>query len=145
MKTVREVAVQLENKPGTLSTISELLGAAGINILALTVRTAGDAGTVHFVAPDPERVTAILEGAGYKPAVREILAAEPPNHPGGLNAMLKALKLAQVNIEYLYSWIGTPVSRCSNIVLLGVDDLSAAHTALTAEWIRLYDEELYRY
>jgi len=145
MKTVREVAVQLANKPGSLSEITELLGAAGINVLALTVRTAGDVGKVNFVAPDPNRVAAILDGAGYKPTVHEILAAEPPHHPGGLNAMLKTLKLAHVNVEYLYSWIGTAASGCNTIILLGVSDLAAAHDALEREWIRLYDEELYRF
>jgi len=145
MKTVREVAVQLENKPGALSAITELLGSAGISVLALTVRTTGEVGKVNFVAPDPDRVVSLLEGAGYTARVQEILAAEPPRHPGGLNTLLKALKLANVNVEYLYSWIGTPISGCGTIILLGVDDLAAAHDALSREWIRLYDEELYRY
>ena len=57
MKTVKEIAVKLENKPGVLSEISELLGANGINIIALTVRTEGPIGTLSFVATDPTRVS----------------------------------------------------------------------------------------
>jgi len=143
MKTVREIAVQLENKPGTLSAISELLGANGTNILALTVRTEANTGTLHFIAPDPTRVAQILESAGYSPAIQEILAAEAPHHPGGLNAVLKPLKVAGVNIEYLYSCIGCQGDR--SIMLLGVDDIAAAHDALAKEWIHLYDEELYMF
>ncbi|MCA1959891.1 MAG: ACT domain-containing protein [Desulfomonile sp.] len=145
MKTVREVAVQLENKPGALSAIAELLGGAGINILALTVTATGEIGRLNFVAPDPERVANILEGAGYEPRIQEILAAGPPRHPGGLNALLKALKLANISVEYLYSWIGTSISARNTIILLGVNDLAGAHEALSREWIQLYDEELYRF
>ena len=91
MKTVKEVALRIENKPGTLSVISELLGANGINILALTVRVEGDLGIVNFVATDPSRVVNILKSAGYSPSEQQILAAETPHHPGGLNAVLKPL------------------------------------------------------
>ena len=107
MKTVKEVSVKLENKPGTLSGICELLGAGGINILALTVRTDGDSGTLSFVATDPFRAVNILQSAGHSPSVHEIIAAETPHHPGGLNAILKPLRLAGVNVEHLYSCIGS--------------------------------------
>jgi len=143
MKTVREIAVQLENKPGTLSVVSDLLGANGINILALTVQTEGMVGTMHFVAPEPTRVASILESAGYTATVREIIAAEAPHHPGGLNAILKPLKRANVNVEYLYSVIGSQGDR--SIILLGVSDLAAANEALSKDWIHLYGEELYRF
>jgi hypothetical protein len=145
MKTVKEVAVKLENRPGTLSEISELLASNGINILALTVRTEGPLGTLHFVVTDPTRVLNILESGGYSPTVQEILAAEAPHHPGGLNALLKPLKLAGVNVSHLYSCIGSHGAGDETIILLGVDNLAAAHDALEREWIRLYGEELYNY
>ena len=145
MKTVKEICVKLENKPGELSRISELLGAGGINILALTARTEAATGTMSFVATDPSRALNILQSSGYSPTVQEIIAAETPSHPGGLNAVLKPLKLAGVNVEYLYSCIGS--AGCSDriILLLGVDNLSAAFEALSKEWIKLYGEELYNY
>jgi hypothetical protein len=145
MKTVKEVAVKLENRPGALSEISELLASNGINILALTIRTEGSTGTLNFVATDPARAVNILESAGYSPIIQEILAVEAPHHPGGLNALLKPLKLAGVNVGYLYSCIGSHGAGDETIILLGVDKLQAAHDALEREWIRLYGEELYNY
>ena len=145
MKTVKEVSVKLENKPGTLSGICELLGAGGINILALTVRTDGDSGTLSFVATDPFRAVNILQSAGHSPSVHEIIAAETPHHPGGLNAILKPLRLAGVNVEHLYSCIGSSGCSVGNVLLLGVDNLAAACVALTREWIKLYGEEFYNF
>lgn len=143
MKAVEEVALRIENKPGTLSVISELLGANGINILALTIRAEGNVGMVNFVATDPSRVVNILKSAGYSPSVQQILAAETPHHPGGLNAVLKPLRRAGVNVEYLYSCIGFQGCGDRTILLLGVDKLAEAHDALEKEWIRLYGEEIY--
>jgi hypothetical protein len=145
MKTVKEVSLKLENRPGALSEISELLGANGINILALTVRTEGDKGTVSLVPEDPARALNILESAGHPLTVREIVAAEMPHHPGGLNAILKPLKLAGVNVEYVYSYLGAHGSSERTIILLGVDNVAAAHDALTREWIQLYGDELYTF
>ncbi|MEJ2718429.1 MAG: hypothetical protein P8182_15055 [Deltaproteobacteria bacterium] len=145
MKTVREIAVPVENAPGTLSAISELLGANGIPILAVTLRAERNSGSVHVVVPEPDRVANILEGAGYAPSVQEIIAAEIPLHPGGLNALLKSLRLAGVNIEYLYSFIGGNAAGDSSILLLGVNDLAEAVNALSEEWIQLHGEELFMF
>ena len=145
MKTVKEIEIKLQNKPGALSEINELLGANGINILALTIRTTGGAGTLDFVATDPTRVVNILESGGYEPKLKEVLAAEAPHHPGALHALLKPLKLAGVNIEYIYSSISSHGVGDRTIILLGVDNLAAAHDALTREWIQLYGEELYNF
>jgi len=146
MKTVREIALTLENRPGRLSEISELLGANGINILALTVRTEGEVGTLHIVVPEPERVINILHSAGYSPTVQEILAAVAPHHPGGLNAILKPLKRVGVNVEYLYSCIGGQRANDGGTINSPGGRRSAkAYDALSREWIQLFGEELYTF
>jgi hypothetical protein len=87
----------------------------------------------------------VLHSAGYSPSVREIIAVETPQHPGGLNAVLKSLRLAKVNIEYLYTCVDPHVARNRTIIMLGVDDTARAYDALTREWINLYGDELYNY
>lgn len=145
MKTVKEIAVKLENKPGTLSEISDLLGANGVNILGLTLRTQGKSGMLCFVCTDPGRVTDILKSAGYAAKKHDVLAVEIPHHPGGLNALLKPLRLAGSNIDYLYTCMGCSGAGESSIVILAVDDVKAAHDTLARDWIKLYGEELYTF
>lgn len=145
MKTVKEVAVKLENKPGTISHVAELLGADGINIVALTMRVEGTGGTANLLTTDPARAEKILEGAGLSPVVREVLAVEIPNHPGGLNTVFKALKSAEVNVEYFYACIGFHAKGDRAILIMGVGDLTKASEALAAEWVRMYGEELYNF
>jgi hypothetical protein len=143
MKTVKEITIPLENRPGILSEISELLGAGGIHILALSIKTIGEGGTTSLVASDPSRVVSILESAGHSPTVRDIIAAETPHHPGGLNAILRPLKRKGINVDCLYACIGCYGAGDSSIILLGVNDAAAAYEALSREWIKMYGEELY--
>jgi hypothetical protein len=143
MKTVKEIAVKLENKPGTLAQVCALLGANGTHILALSVDTEGDSGVMNFIAADPDRVVGLLESAGYAASARDVIAAEAPRHYGGLNTVLNSLKPAGVNVEHLYSFISGLGSSDATILVLGVDNLEAAHDALAAEWIRLYGDELF--
>jgi hypothetical protein len=143
MKTVKEITVTLENKPGALSEISELLGAGGIHILALTIKTVGAGGTLSLVASEPSRVVSILESAGHSPKVRDIIAAEAPHHPGGLNAILRPLKRKGINVDCFYACISCYGAGDSSIILLGVNDPAGAYDALSSEWIKMYGEELY--
>ncbi len=145
MNVVKEISVKLENRPGALSELNGLLSADGISIPALTVRPGTGEAMLSFLATDPERAANILESGGYAPSEREVLAVELPHHPGGLNAILKSLKQAGVNIEYLYSCLGPHGAGAGTVIVLAVDNTAAAHDALSGEWIRLYGEELYRF
>ena len=66
MTTVKEIYIVLKNEPGQLSTVSDLLGANGINIIAFYVSTVKDKGTLRFVTNDPERSINVLKTSGYK-------------------------------------------------------------------------------
>ena len=48
-----------------------------------------------------------------------MLAVETPDHPGGLNAVLKPLRSAGINVHYLYPHLGRVSDQA--IVILGVD------------------------
>ncbi len=138
-----QVTVKLADEPGELSKVSNLIGESGINILGLSVTTAFGDGILRFVSTEPEKAAAILEKNGYEVIKDEILACQTPHHPGGLNAILKPLKEAGVNVEHLYPCIGT-ASGGQTVLLLGVSDLIKARQALRQNWIIIVGDELYQ-
>jgi len=143
---VKEINLALKNEPGELSVVSDILGASGVNIIAFYVSTEGNEGNLRFVANDPERAMTVLESRGYVARKQEVIACETPNHPGGLNSILKPLKEAEINVDYVYPCL-SPLGMESNaILILGVapQDRDRALAALRDNWIRLLDEELYR-
>jgi hypothetical protein len=138
---IKQLSVSLENAPGTLSIVSELLGREGVNIRAISVADTSDISTVRFVVDDPEKAKNILTGNGYQPRETDVLAVETPDHPGGMNAMLKPLKAAGINVHYLYPHLG----RINNnaIVILGVDKTVEAQKVLAQNWVNTVGREVY--
>ena len=137
---VRQIAVSLENVPGKLSEVSDYLGANGINIIALSVADTADISAIRFVANDPEKAVNVLRSHNYSIKVTDVLAVEAPNHPGGLNAILKPLKDVSINVNYLYTCLGTGEKT---VLIMGVDRMTEATQVLKKNWVHMYDEELY--
>jgi hypothetical protein len=140
MKTVKQIDLLLKNEPGTLSAVSDLLGVNGINIIAFYVVTERDEGKLHFVANDPEKAINVLRTAGYKIETKEVIACETPHHPGGMNAVLKPLKAAKINVDYIYPCLGT---GDITVLILGVGPVERSLKILEDNWIRVLGSELY--
>ncbi len=140
--SIEQLSIRMENKPGQLAKISEMMGDAGVNILAFFVTTATGSGEglMRFVADNPQRAKKVLQGQGIEVNSDEVLAAETPHHAGGLLAVLKPLKRAGVNVDYIYPCIQTGEVT---ILIIGAADQAQAEAALKKDWIRLYGSELY--
>jgi hypothetical protein len=137
---VKQISVSLENVPGKLSEVSDHLGANGINIIALSVADTADISAVRFVANDPEKAANVLKSHGYAIKMSDVLAVETPNHPGGLNAVLRPLKEVSINVKYLYTCLGTGEKT---VLIVGVDKMDEAIQVLKKNWVHMYDQELY--
>ena len=140
MKTVKQIDLLLKNEPGALSGVSDLLGVNGINIIAFYVITEKDKGKLHFVANDPDKSINVLKTAGFEVKVQEVIACETPHHPGGLNAVLKPLKDADINVDYLYPCLGT---GDITVLILGLKPLEKALKIMEDNWIRVLGDKLY--
>jgi hypothetical protein len=138
---ITQISVSLDNVPGTLSHISELLGREGVNIRAISVADTSDISTVRFVVDDPEKAKNILKGNGFSPKETGVLAVETPDHPGGLNAVLKPLRAAGINVHYLYPHLGRVSGQA--IVILGVDKTEEAQKVLQQNWVKTLGKEVY--
>ncbi len=138
---IKQLSISLENKPGMLSNISEILGKEGVNIRAISVADTADISTVRFVVDDPIKAINILKSNNYTVREKDVLAVETPDHPGGLNAVLQPLKTADINVLYLYPYLGR--NKDQAIVILGIDKIEEAQTVLKENWVHTFGEEVY--
>ena len=139
---VNQISVSLDNVPGSFLRISEYLGFEGINIRAISVADTSDMSTVRFVTDDPKRTVDVLRSHGYVVKETLVIAVEVPDHPGGLQAILKPLKAADINVLYFYPFLGRGESG-NPIVMVGVDKTEEALNALKSNWIHTFDSEIY--
>ena len=139
---VRQISVSLENMPGKFLDVSERLGAEGINIRAISVADTSDVSTVRFVTDDPRKTVNVLRSHGYSIKETDVLAVEVPDHPGGLQAVLKPLKGADINVHYLYPYLGRGESG-QPIIIVGVDKTDKAIEVLKKNWVTTFGDEIY--
>jgi hypothetical protein len=138
---VKQLSVLLGNVPGTLSRLTDILDKEDITAKALLTASTAEDSVVRLVVNDPERAAATLRSFNFNLEVTPVLAAEVPLHPGGMNAILKPLAAAEINIHYLY----TTINRLGKetIVILGVDKIEEAGEILQRNWINLIGDEIY--
>ena len=140
--SVVQISVRLENVPGKFLEVSEILRAEGINIRAICFADTADSGTVHLVTDSPEKSASVLRSKGYSVEETEVIAVEVPEHPGGLQAVLKPLKAANINITYFYPYLGRG-ERGQPIAILGVDRTDEAMDLMRKNWVRTFGKEIY--
>jgi hypothetical protein len=138
---VKQISVLLGNTPGSFARLTHILDSEDISTKAVSAASIAESSMVRLVVNDPDRAAALLSSYNFNLEVTPVLAAEVPLHTGGINAILKPLAKAEINILYLY----TTINRIGKetIVILGVDKLEEAREILTENWIHLIDEEIY--
>lgn len=139
--TIRQLSVVLPNRPGRLSLVSELLGKGGVNIRAISVADTTDFSAVRIVVDDPNKGTNILKSEGYEVGENEVIAVEVPDHPGGLNIILKHLREADINVQYLYPYIGRLGK--DPILIFETDDVPKTKEILEQNWVKILGNEIY--
>lgn len=118
MKVCKQLAVFLENRPGTLGRISAALAAHNINILAFSIAEAVDHGVLRMVVSDPIKAAHVLGDGGMMVVESDVIAMDLPNRPGMLARMAEKLSKARVNIEYAYGTTGAGGGKSRMILKL---------------------------
>ncbi len=114
---IRQVSVFVENKPGRLVEMLEVLKGHKMNIRALCIAEGSDFGIVRMILSDPAKGAEAIRKAGFTATETTVLQAEMPDEPGGLvETVAKPLAEAGINLEYFYAFIN-PAPGKANIVL----------------------------
>jgi hypothetical protein len=140
--SVKQLRLETANVSGKLSYLSDVLGKHGVNIRAISVgQETKEVSSVCVVVDDPKKAKNALTAESIDYIESDVLAVEMPDHPGGMNAVLKPLRDAKINAITMYPYIG----RASNpIMIMEVDNIKDAIDVLKRNWVKLWDKEVYR-
>ncbi len=140
---ITQVSVAVENQPGKLNEVCDILEKEEINIKAIVAASVLTPVQVHMIVSDPVRAENVLKGNGYNVSTIEVIAVAAPDHPGGLNAVLRPLLEANVNVETLYPFINLRGDEA--IIIMEVDKIQEAKEVLKKHWVKTYSTEIYKY
>lgn len=121
----KDLVIIPEDHPGVVAELGEALGAAGINIEAISAFTGQGKGIVHILVNEPAQAQKVLADAGFEVrAARDVLVLDIEDTPGALGEKPQTLADAGVNIEQAYLATGTRL-------VLAVDDTDTARSVLS--------------
>ena len=136
--TLSQVSVFLENKPGRLAPLCEVLAEAGVNILSLSLADTTQFGILRLIVQDSDTARATLEEKGWTVKVTEIVAVEVADRPGALHEVLQVVEEAGANIEYLY---GLALQRDDKaVVFFCFEDTNNALRSLQAKGVHIVSD-----
>ncbi len=136
---VSQITVFLENKKGRLADVTEALSRYGVNIRAASIADTIDYGLLRLIVSDPVQARQALSESGFSASETEVLAVEVEDAPGGLARIIRCLADKDINIEYLYAFVGK--SGQNAIVVLRSENTDQARQMLLDNGVTLLSGE----
>ena len=130
MQLAKQLALFLENRPGTLARLADALGKAKINIYAISTSDTVDHSVVRVVVSDPRRALHLFEEHNAFVVEDEVLMFDGDNKPGSLSRIAHKLAAAKINIEYCYC--ATPPDAKRGLMIMRVSDPKRALKVLNS-------------
>ena len=130
MHISKQLAIFLDNRPGTLARLADAMAEAEVNIFAISTSDTVDHSVVRMVVSDYRKAMHVFEERGALVVEDDVLVVEGNNKPGSLARIAHTLAKAKVNIEYCYSATG-PKEK-TGLMVLRVSDAKKALKALNS-------------
>jgi hypothetical protein len=121
-----DLTIYLDDEPGELARLGEVLGKGGVNIEGFcAVRTGGGQAEVHILVDDVERAFAALDRAAISVEFeQEVVVVAVEDRPGVLGDMTRRMGDNAVNITLSYLATRTRL-------VIAADDLASVRAALS--------------
>ena len=124
MQITKQLAIFLDNRPGTLARLADALVDADINIYAITTSDTVDHSVIRMVVSDYRKAINLFEQHNALVVEDDVLMIGGSNKPGELARIARKLAGARINIEYCYS--ATPASAKKGLLILRVSNPAKA-------------------
>ena len=134
-----QISVFIENKEGRIRKAIDTLAKAGINIRALSVADTTKYGILRLIVSDSEKATKALENDGFIVKGSEVVVAIMEDKPNGLNSVLALLDDANINLEYIYAFVGNEPGE--GVVAMKVEDPEKAKEVFEKNNIKILTKD----
>ncbi len=120
----KDLTIVLDDTPGQLAMVGEVLGRAAVNIEGICGMRSGNKGVVHILVSEWTKARKALEVSRIQVTEeKDVLVMEVEDRPGNLGNIARRLAAGRVNVNLAYL-------ATSTRLVLGVDDIEAARGIL---------------
>ena len=135
---IKQLTVFVENKKGTVVSVTDILSKNNINLRALSIAETQDFGILRLIVNDHTSAEKVLTENGYLIKSVEAVGVKISDEPGKLTAALDVLDKANINVEYLYAFMARTEKHA--YVVLRVEDNVEAEAKLTEAGFHMISE-----
>ena len=128
---IQQLSVFIENKPGRMAEVTEVLAGANIDIRAISVADTRDFGILRVIVDKPKEAVEALKGHGMTVGVDDT--------PGSFSKAVRLLSDEGFDVEYMYAFISRDEGRA--YVIIRVDNGQKAAEALHANGFEILTSE----
>jgi len=107
----RQLNIFIENRPGRLKSVTEILSQGNINIIAFTIQDRGDFGVMKLLVDKPDVAHLALADKGFACVLKDILVVSIQDKPGNLNKLASLLLKHNINIIDTHGFVIEPGNR----------------------------------
>ena len=132
---IKQLTVFIQNKKGTVVSVTDILAKNNINLRALSIAETQDFGILRMIVSDEKAAEAVLSENGYIIKVIDVVGVKIGDEPGRLTAALDVLDKADINVEYLYAFMARTEKHA--YVVLRVEDNAVAEAVLTGAGFKM--------
>ena len=135
---IKQLTVFVQNKKGTVVSVTEILSKNNINLRALSIAETQDFGILRLIVNDDVAAEKALRENGYLIKTIDVIGVKIGDEPGKLAAALDVLDKADINVEYLYAFMARTEKHA--YVVLRVEENEIAEKALTDAGFKIITE-----
>lgn len=138
---LKQISIFIENSPGRLCSVTQLLGEAGINLRALSLVDKGEFGILRLLVSDLAKTRRIIMENHFPAQVDDVVVATITDKPGSLAKVLKLIQDANLNVAYMYAFNGFASDKA--VMIFRFSDNDRAIEVLQANGVGLLDAEAF--
>ena len=138
---VKQISVFIENKPGRLGAVANVLYQNKLDMRAMNIAESVDFGILRIIATDSYNTVRVLQDEGYICSITDVLGAAIPDEPGSMCSLLTLLDENGINLEYTYAFVGRKVGKACVIFRVPDEDADRAAELLRQQGVQLIDQD----
>ena len=135
---IKQLTVFVQNKKGTVASVTDILSKNNINLRALSIAETQDFGILRMIVNDEAAAEKVLSENGYLIKTIDVVGVKIGDAPGKLTAALDVLDKNDINVEYLYAFMARTEKHA--YVVLRVENNDIAEKALTDAGFKMITE-----
>lgn len=136
---IQQLSVFIENKPGRLAEITEVLAGAQVDIRAISVADTSDFGILRVIVDKPQAAVDALKAHGMTVSLTNVIAVGIDDTTGSFAKVVRLLSDEGFDLEYMYAFISRDKGKA--FVIIRVDQGQQAAETLQAKGWEILTQE----